>query len=211
MSHPPLSSLAPSLLRAHRQGGASLIVVLLILIVVSILGVGGAQIALQAEHGARNDRDMQVAWQAAEAALQDAEFDIHGPGTSNRSALLGSLSSTVDFVPECGKASDGANKVGLCALVEKGKPAWLTVNFTTTDATARTVRFGTFTGRSFASGGGTLTGVQPFQAPRYVIEPIPDPGNRDLSSSNTYLYRVTAMGFGPRQDIQAVTQIIYRN
>jgi type IV pilus assembly protein PilX len=189
-----------------------LIVVLLILIVVSILGVGGAQIALQAEHGARNDRDMQAAWQAAEAALQDAEFDIHGrPGANGRSAQLDSLPNTADFVPECGKASDGANRVGLCALVEKGKPAWLTVDFTRTDAAAQTVQFGTFTGRSFASGGGTLTGVEPFQAPRYVIEPILDPGNRDLSSSSTYVYRITAMGFGPRQDIQAVTQIIYRN
>ena len=199
------------LYRPRRQGGASLIVVLLILIVVSILGVGGAQIALQAEHGARNDRDMQVAWQAAEAALQDAEFDIHGPGTDSRSAMLGSLSSTVDFVNGCGKASDGGNKLGLCALVETGKPAWQSVNFTVADASARTVSFGTFTGRSFASGGGTLTGVEPFQAPRYVIEPIPDPDSRDLSSSSAYIYRITAMGFGPRQDIQAVTQIIYRN
>lgn len=44
-----------------------------------------------------------------------------------------------------------------------------------------------------------------------MIEPIPDPGERDLSSVNKYVFRVTAMGFGPRDDIQAVTQIIYRN
>ncbi|WP_332107444.1 pilus assembly PilX family protein [Variovorax sp. PBL-H6] len=188
-----------------------MIVVLLILIVVSILGVGGAQIALQAEHGARNDRDMQIAWQAAEAALQDAEFDIHGPGVTSRSAMLGSMPNPLDFVQDCGKASDGVKRVGLCALVQTGKPAWQTVNFTATDASARTVKFGTFTARDFASGGGTLTGVQPFQAPRYVIEPIPDPDNRNLSLSNAYIYRITAMGFGPRQDIQAVTQIIYRN
>jgi len=49
----------------RRQTGASLIMVMLILIVVSILGVGAAQIALMSERSARNDRDMQIAWQSA--------------------------------------------------------------------------------------------------------------------------------------------------
>lgn len=193
-----------------RQGGASLIIVLLILIVVSILGVGGAQIALQGEHGARNDRDMQVAWQAAEAALQDAEFDIHGPGTGNRNTLLGNLQNTNDFIVGCGTHSTEAtvSSLGLCALVASGNPAWMSVDFMATGAGAKTVEFGTFTGRKFAAG---PLGLKPYQAPRYVIEPIMDPGNRDLSSTNRYVYRVTAMGFGPRPDIQAVTQIIYRN
>jgi len=45
-----------------------------------------------------------------------------------------------------------------------------------------------------------------------VIEPIEDPANRDISGSTTsYIYRVTAMGFGPRADIQGVVQIIYRD
>ena len=60
----------------HRQNGASLIMVMMILIVVSLLGVSGAQIGLMSERGARNDRDIQMAWQAAEAALIDAEFDM---------------------------------------------------------------------------------------------------------------------------------------
>ena len=60
----------------HQQSGMSLIMVLLILVVVSLLGVGGAQIALMSERGARNDRDLQMAWQAAEAGLIDAENDI---------------------------------------------------------------------------------------------------------------------------------------
>ncbi len=199
---------------ASRQSGASLIVVLLILIVVSILGVGGAQIALLAERGARNDRDMQVAWQAAEAALQDAEFDIHGPGTGNRNAVLGSLQNTNMFVTDCGGnvTSGTISTLGLCELAVSGKPAWQKVNFTVTGSNAKSVEFGHFTGRSFAANNTSApNGIEPFQAPRYVIEPIPDPGERDLSSTNKYVFRVTAMGFGPRADIQAVTQIIYRN
>lgn len=187
--------------RIARQAGASLIVVLLILVIVSILGVGGAQIASMGERGARNDRDLQIAWQASEAALMDAEFDIHGPGTSTRKAIFDSGKNIAAFIPAC--AGTGTSK-GLCALAETGKPAWLSVDFT--DAT-KVTSFGDFTARSFAAG---TAGPQPYHKPRYVIEPIRDPGNRDLSELS-YIYRVTAMGFGPREDIQAVTQIIYRN
>ncbi len=203
-AHNPLT--APSALSA-RERGASLIVVMLILIIVSILGVGGAQIAMMAERGSRNDRDIQVAWQAAEAALMDAEFDIHGPGTATRKALFTNMNNTNDFVSGCGSAG---NSKGLCALVETGKPAWLVANFADDGTGAKTVPFGLFTGRTFAAGD---TGVQPAKVPRYIIEPVADPLNRDKTFDKppTYVYRVTAMGFGPREDIQAVAQILYRD
>ena len=204
------------------QRGVSLIVVLLILVVVSVLGVGGAQIALMAERGSRNDRDMQVAWQSAEAALMDAEFDIHGPNTAaaSRRTTFDGMNNTTAFVAGCGTSTTDKNK-GLCQLPPTGKPAWLTVDFMLDSATAPTVAFGTFTGRSFASvaAGGAATGVQPAKAPRYVIEPIPDILEREAGVAGkaaanklpTFIYRVTAMGFGPRADIQALNQILYRD
>ncbi len=200
----PAPSFPSSFPAPRQERGASLIVVMLILIIVSILGVGGAQIAMMAERGSRNDRDMQVAWQSAEAALMDAEFDIHGPGTASRKALFTNMHNTNDFVAGCGSSG---NSKGLCALVETGKPAWLVADFTDDE---RTVGFGDFTGRTFAAGN---TGVQPAKEPRYIIEPIPDPLNRDKTFEKppTYVYRVTAMGFGPRDDIQAVAQILYRD
>jgi len=217
--------------RVQTQGGASLIIVLLILIVVSILGVGGAQIALMAERGARNDRDMQVAWQAAEAGLIDAEIELtSGAASGARPAMFGLLAvsaatryvqaekiTTSNFVDGCGTSTStnaaGQSTWGLCALpaLTASKPAWLTVDFTDTGNTARTVPVGTFTGRSFATG---TTGVRPSKAPRYIVELIPDQGaaSRDKTTTDTkYVYRVTAMGFGPRDDIQAVVQMLYRN
>ena len=194
--------------RYRHQRGVSLIVVLLLLTVASVLGVGGAQIAMMAERSARNDRDAQVAWQAAEAALLDAEYDIGAtPATGNRGDVLNNPTNINLFVTGCGKSSDNLKSIGLCTLVDTGKPAWLTVDFTVTGSDARTTQFGTYTKRSFAAG---AAGVQPSKAPRYVIEAIPDSGNRDLSSVK-YIFRVTAMGFGPRADIQAMTQSIYRN
>jgi type IV pilus assembly protein PilX len=191
--------------RPAGQRGVSLIIVLLLLVIVSILGVGAAQIATMGERSSRNDRDMQVAWQSAEAALMDAEFDIHGPVASSRRAVFTNMANTNAFVSGCG---DSGNSKGLCTLETAGKPAWLTVDFTATTS-AKTAAYGDFTGRTFPAG---ATGIQPAKAPRYVIEPIEDPANRDISGSTTsYIYRVTAMGFGPRDDIQGVVQIIYRD
>ena len=214
------------------QRGASLLIVMLILIVVSILGVGGAQIALMAERGARNDRDMQVAWQAAEAALVDAELDLTTPAPNASSPARGALFGMIrvgtparnvqgdkvdlsNFVADCGDTSavgsGGLSTFGLCSLPVTGKPAWLTVDFETTGNGAHTVPFGQFTGRTFAAGG---NGVQPVQAPRYIIESIRDGGaaSRDKTSlENKYVYRVTSMGFGPNAETQAVLQMIYRN
>ena len=181
------------ILPSDRQRGASLIMVMMILIIVSLLGVGGAQIALMSERGARNDRDMQVAWQAAEAALLDAEFDMTDP-TSSRKVVFNGKNSTA-FVPNCSTTgtTDGLYDFRACP-----KPAWLSLNFTSTAAKV----FGAISGKTFAFGN---VGIQPAQAPLYIIELVNDP-----LDATRFVYRVTAMGFGPRTDIQAVSQMIYR-
>ena len=203
----------------HRaQRGVTLIMVLLILVVVSMLGVGGAQIAMMSERGARNDRDQQLAWQAAEAGLIDAENDLiysaslelcgkyaSCPTTRPRGDWILDGKSAYAF-PASGCGTTGAEK-GLCASVSTGKPAWLTVDFTDTGSSATTVAFGTFTGADFETG---EIGVQPAQAPRYIIEPIRVRTGDASSTEAEIVYRVTVMGFGPRADIQAVLQMLYR-
>jgi type IV pilus assembly protein PilX len=191
---------------AQSQKGASLIFVLIILTVVSITGVAGIQISMMSERGARNDRDMQIAWQAAEAALVDAEVDIFGPGASTRRINFTPSTITAAFVDNCG--TSGTSQ-GLCSFNPAAtKPAWLVANFELTGSSATTTPYGLFTSRTFPSGGG----VQAIKAPRYIIEPIRDPSDRDASNPNPkFVYRITAMGFGPRDDIQAVLQTIYRN
>lgn len=196
--------------RIRPQTGASLIVVMLILVVVSILGVSGIQLAMMGERGTRNDRDQQVAWQAAEAALMDAEFDIEGlptTSTTKRNTIFKSGATDIaKFETNCG--SSGQSR-GLCALNPTDKAAWLTVDFTATGNAASTVQFGTFTGRVFPSG---TKGIQPSKPPRYVIELIPDPSeDRVKPTARRFVYRVTAMGFGPNPESQAVVQMIYRN
>ena len=196
----------------RRSQGVSLIVVMLILVIVSIMGVAGVQITMMAERGARNDRDYQVAFQAAEAALRDAELEIYGSGTlkSTRAAMFNPATAEVgafgDVNYVCGTSG---NKRGLCSgnlASDDGsvKPAWAQVDFTDTSSTAPTTALGTFTGSTYPAG---LLGIQSAQLPRYVIERLVDYSTKPYQ----YLYRVTAMGFGPRTEIQVVLQTLYRN
>jgi type IV pilus assembly protein PilX len=193
------------------QGGASLILVMIILTIVSMIGIAGVQISMMGERSARNDRDYQLAWQSAEAGLMDAENDLFGPGASSRRAVFSPTTNKAAFVEGCGTSG---NSKGLCALAVTGKPAWVAVDFDSYSKTAATAAYGDFTGRTFAAGG---VGIQPARSPRYVIEAIPDSAGAGSTSRDPgvedpkYVFRVTSMGFGPRADIQAVVQMIYRN
>lgn len=186
----------------RRQAGVSLVVVMMILVIVSMLGIAASRIAISAERGARSDRDLQVALQSAEAALMDAEFDIFGPAASDRRAVFGSQPDLSLFSAECGNS--GAS-TGLCALAPAGRPSWLRVDMTG----ARAAEFGQFTHRTFQAGG---SGLNPARRPAYVIEALRDPADRDLGgASPQYIYRVTAMGFGPRVDTRVVLQMLFRS
>lgn len=225
-----------------RQRGASLIVVLMLLVIVSLLGVASMQISMMSERAARSDRDMQLAWQGAEAALVDAEIELQGPNNYANSRTAKILASGPSVGTGCNTTRQNAGWLGFCginsgitytqgALQDVTIPTWLTVDFTDTSTGAPSVALGTYTGRIFENaniGGGK--GIQPALAPRYIIEVIPpnaDAGNPsdimttanahskgggdDTNAASGALYRVTSMGFGPRSDIQAVLQTIYRN
>jgi type IV pilus assembly protein PilX len=189
--------------KSVHQQGVALIFVLLILVVVSLLGVGGAQLAIMGERGARNERDSQVARQSAEAALIDAEFDMRGPGTSPRKDLF---NSQMNFSADCGKTD---TLRGLCEQNLSGKPIWLTVDFFDTTASRQYATYGEKTTRDMAVG----YGIQPALAPRYIVEVIPDSSigvARGLKTPKKILHRVTAMGFGPTQNTQTVLQMVFR-
>ena len=196
-------TIAPVTQIAAHQRGFSLITTLILLVVVTMLGVAASQMVLMSERTARFDRDSQIAFQAAEAALIDAELDIQGPNTSGTQRMaLFEAKSKINFVPDCGTGS----LRGLCeATLAPQKPAWFAVDFTDTSANARTAQFGEFTGRTFPVG---TTGIRPEIAPRYIVEVIPDPAVS--AATDDVLYRITAMGFGPRKETQVVLQVVFR-
>ena len=205
MNPSPLSLYKPVAL----QRGFSLITTLILLIVVTVLGLAASRIVLMSEKTSRFDRDTQIAFQAAEAALVDAEIDIQGTKDAAGKYIVSGLrmdkferGNKVNFPVGCGT---GAQR-GMCAQTTSTKPIWYQVDFTDESANAKTVKLGEFTAREFAAG---LTGIRPEMAPRYIIEAITDfsPG---FDPSKDILYRVTAMGFGPRKETQVVLQIVFR-
>lgn len=192
----------------YAQQGASLIVALLMLIAVLMLGSSSAQIALQGEKAARNMRDRQIAFQAAEAALMDAELDIEGAsGAKSRSSLFAPR-SVEGFVNGCGRGLSSRH-LGLCNPSPEGAvPIWQTIDFLDGSSKAVSVPYGHFTGQSFQTGAGPLPG----RSPRYVIEIMPFnmAGHNAAGDDLGYFYRVTAIGFGMRDTTQVVLQTFYR-
>ena len=187
------------------EQGFSLVITLILLVIVTLLGISASQMVLLSERSTRFDRDQQIAFQSAEAALVDAEMDIRGPNTSlsqRMGKFTGGLDDKVNFVSGCGTGP----LQGLC-MEDPAKSVWYNVEFTDVSVSAKTVGFGRFTGRTLSLG---TTGLRPEIPPRYIIELIQDRTPGTSATSPKVLYRVTAMGFGPRKETQAVVQMILR-
>lgn len=192
----------------QRERGASLVAALMMLIVTMLLGISAAQIALQGEKVSRNDRDRQVALQAAEAALMDAELDIEGSpdAAKSRSALFASDNILAFPDTGCGSGLGSAN-LGLCAAApDTATPVWQGVDFLNDSSNASSVPYGRFTGYAFPAGKGAL----PAKLPRYIIEPMMFSYKGHGAEKPEVFFRVTAIGFGMRDTTQVVLQTFYR-
>ena len=185
------------------ERGFSLIVALMMLIVIIILGVSASQMAINEERGARNDRDRQLAFQAAEAAIKDAELELYGttsplcnvPGQLNVGRMRASTATCFNEANFNGYALGCSSppNAGLCLNVPLTAacsatspagtcPAYLdiaNVNFVA-DAKGtgnnHTVAYGTYTGKTFPSQAAASMGSgQPVSIypPRYIIEAVP--------------------------------------
>jgi Tfp pilus assembly protein PilX len=194
---------------AARAGGATLVTVLFVLVAVLIVGVSAAQTALNAEKSARQERDRHIAFQAAEAALADAERDIEGGSdpASPRAALF-AAGSAIGFADGCGRGQDSIN-LGLCMRAPAPlAPAWQAAELSDeTGSAINTIPYGKFTGAAMPAGSGTL----PARAPRYIIELMPlARAGEDASQRAGNFYRITAIGFGTRDTTRVVLQAFYR-
>ena len=160
-----------------RQRGATLVITLLFLTMLTLAGVSAMTTGTMEERIARNSRDFNLAFQAAEAALRDARADLSGAaGLSTRNpVIIGNAS-----FPTTGCA------LGLCVTAAAGAtPVWeIETNWTTAGVY---VAYGTYTTALVLPLTPTPGGVA--QLPRYLIEYIG-------SSGPQYLYRITTRGWG---------------
>ncbi len=224
---------ASALLSKHQprksQQGIALVFVLLMLVIAFSMAVITARMTLQGDKATRNDRDRQIAFQAAELALHDAELDLmdvnltdkakkSGGSNKGRACKIGNPEAHVDFEPGCGKKSDG-DRLGLCRYdpANPSQKPYQRVDW----GKARTsndrsyVNFGEFTGRGdqlinqLSEGFGN--GVMSAMPPKYIIvESIPRTFQIPLGGSQTYqmkhAYKVYALGYGASKDTQVMLE-----
>lgn len=193
----------------QKNRGAAIIIVLIFVALMSVLGVTAAKISMLSSQSTRYQRDFQIAYEAAQAAIADAIMDIE-TGSRNQMFIAGAAAYYVNG-EGCHQSAPGYNTKGICYYENFSQiNAAYEVDFVSgTD----TVGYGEFTGRNFSSGS---VGLKPALPPRYIIEILDSPV--DSSSVSVIqsgkplppIYRITAMGFGPATSVYAVVQVNYR-
>jgi len=184
----------------YRQRGAALIIGLIFLVILTLVGVTAMQTTTLEEHIAGNNRDRNVAFQAAEVVLRDGERDIvcsnaAGTGACTRTVPISGLSG---FDNNCTSGlcySGRTDGLFRASASDPWKPAWQAFSMTV----APSVPYGNYTKavaiNSLAS------------PPRYLIEGFRKwpPG----SSSWRYYYRITALAVGANNNTQVNLQEVF--
>lgn len=184
------------------QRGVSLIVVMIMLSAIFMIAAFGARLTLLGEKAARNDRDRQIAFQAAETALSDAEIDIMGPNAAANSRVCNLHSRKIELFAE-GCGNEAGNR-GLCSTNTSTTPLYQSIDFEDTTSSRRYVKLGEYSGRDtgFSTGNSAL----PAQLPRYIVEAIPF--NVPGGQANNKAFLVTALGYGLNKQTQVMLQSV---
>jgi type IV pilus assembly protein PilX len=167
---------------AGRQRGAALVVALLFLVILAMLGVSAMTSTTLEERMAGNARDQNIAIQAAEAALRDAERDLTNSNPAFR------VIQTANFVASCAQAlcTEGALLANL-------------------DDATKSAFYGQYSGALAVPG----TVQQPRYMLELLAAvppqvPPPPPGQTIRN------FRVTAKGFGQNANTIVILQTVFQ-
>lgn len=195
----------------QRQNGVSLFVVIVIVLLSTLLSLWASRSALFNELIVGNDADYQRAFEAAQALIQDAEFDIKGtrpdgtactpaagvpavcrvPDASNTVWFPNEDKETTDLYYQLGTVSTGCIN-GIC-LKRTGNQDFWADSATLASMLPSGARYGQYTGAQKGSlSNAILNNTTAGQGGWYWIEVMrydPTAGNADIitSGSNTNL------------------------
>jgi type IV pilus assembly protein PilX len=167
------------------ENGMSLVIVLIFLTVLSLLGITAMQNSTLGANIARNEVDRNVAFQAAEAALKDAENDIRyrrfngNPCTSSDSCRAEAVNPS-DFKVNC--------TAGLCDSKTATTPVW--DDITKWSSSGASIEYGTYTGAP------AIPMVS--KKPRYLVE--------YFKIGEAEVVRITAVGWGINRSTKTTLQ-----
>jgi Tfp pilus assembly protein PilX len=192
---------------ARAQGGAVLVIALLFLVLLTMLALTSMSGTTLEEKMAGQYRELNLAFQAAEAGLRDAERDLFGVGQAPFTARNPIITGGTGFgnaAAAAGTCSDDTKAGygrGLCRPAADGPMPIQPMNWTATTAvnlnpdSTIAVNYGRFTGAT------ALVGVA--AQPRYIIEAlcagITPPVGASLGTPTgtvTCYHRITSRGFG---------------
>lgn len=206
--------------RPH-QRGITMVVVLVFTLALTGLAILSARLALSGESVARNQLDLQVARQAAEAALRDAEVDLMMPTGAVRNGAVCArgderpvMAQTGRFDRDCSRGQcaydDGERintnfNIGSEKFPDRAEAWWPTAKGGRwgDDPTDKPRVGGAGTCANFTGAVplGTFTGAQPIAGvavqPEYLIEAV---------LRGEWFFRITARGFGYRAGTEVVLQ-----
>lgn len=181
----------------RRQQGAILVVALMFLVLLTIIGVSSISGVTLEEKMAGNLREQNLAFQAAESALRDAEIDLETaipgpPGGRDPMTITGHFPVTA--------LCTGAFTNGVCRNTDFKAEIVTASGWDWTSAT-KTVAYGAF----------TLAEPMPsvFQQPRYVIEYLPEKDDASTTPPTRH-FRISARGWGANQNTSVTLQTVYR-
>jgi type IV pilus assembly protein PilX len=172
------------------ERGAALIVSVLLLLVVTIIALSAMVRNNQEERMAFNQRDRQTAFQAAEAALRNAQAQI----MTNTAFVFAPLDET-NFNSNC------AVSAGVCRS-SIGAPQWRNLPEASWTSGTNTVTLGAQVAADPIAG----VGMQP----RYIIEYQGTNETIDTSSPCVANFLITARGFGLNTNATVTLQSVFR-
>lgn len=176
-------------LKKRNSKGISLVMVLIFLMILSGLAITAIQSSTFSSRIAGNEADRTLAFQAAEAALRDAEYDIFN-------VIADGTTPCSSATPVCrtdpiyrGNGFDTTCPLGLCTP-NTTTPVWeVAANWDASNT--KSVAYGTYTGAT------ALPVVS--RQPKYMLE--------YFKQGDFAVYRVTAVGFGANDTTRAYLQI----
>lgn len=192
----------------NRQRGVVLITAVMFLVVLTILAISMMKTTILEERMVASSRDWNNAFQAAESALRDAELELkNGTRISGQTGFAALCSSSSSLKKE------GLCQPNLCTNTASGGdcvPIWVhlatvqnDVGWKNGSTPSKSVGYGAITGATAIPG----LGAQP----RYIVEVLTVPPGASIKiGSSTYLYRVTAVGFGVNTQSRVMLQSVVR-
>ncbi|MEX2490003.1 MAG: pilus assembly protein [Pseudomonadales bacterium] len=186
----------------QRQSGVALFMSLVMLLILTLLGLSSVQTTTLQERMSRNARDTNLAFQAAEAAVKEAEVVLEGT-TSLIPYEDNNNEGRYYSVPP----PDGNGKVDLLPCSINATPCFDWENDGWSEGP-----------RGFKVVDNSIDGVS--EQPRYMIEFVKTVVSEEdrlnienigggTGSGRTQMFRATALGYGGTETAQVLIQITY--